>query len=188
MVGFTQIPYKLDTPYKLDINMKFGIDIGHNCHPDGGAVGIKSENFLNMEVGILVIEKLIAAGHEVINCKPSKAVTVNNSLQQRVNKANSEKVDYFVSIHFNAFNSEAYGTEIFAISQAGRNLAQRVLNEIIELGFFNRGVKDGSKFFVVKNTHAPAILIECCFCDSKRDMNLFDAEKMASAIVRGLTK
>ena len=32
----------------------------------------------------------------------------------------------------------------------------------------------------------PAILIECCFVDSKADMNLFDAEKMAEAIKVGL--
>ena len=32
----------------------------------------------------------------------------------------------------------------------------------------------------------PAILIECCFVDSKADMALFDAEKMAEAIKDGL--
>lgn len=32
----------------------------------------------------------------------------------------------------------------------------------------------------------PAILIECCFCDSTADMNLFDAERMAEAIKVGL--
>lgn len=188
MVGFTQIPYKLDTPYKFDINMRFGIDIGHNCHPDSGAVGIKAENVLNMDVGNRVIDKLEALGHEVVNCKPNKATSIRNSLQQRVNISNKAGVDLFVSIHFNAFNCKAYGTEVFAISQAGRNLAQKVLSEIIELGFFNRGVKDGSHLFVVKNTDAPAILIECAFCDSARDMKLFEAEEMAEAIARGLTK
>ncbi|WP_327330961.1 hypothetical protein [Calothrix rhizosoleniae] len=39
---------------------------------------------------------------------------------------------------------------------------------------------------VLRNTVMPAILIEGGFCDSKRDMSLFDAEKMADAIVRGL--
>ncbi len=168
--------------------MKFGIDIGHNCTPDTGACGIKNEDLLVMDVGNRVIEKLEALGHEVVNCKPAKAVSVRHSLGYRVATANTNDVDYFVSIHFNAFNCKAHGTEIFAISQAGRNLAQKVLSEIIELGFFNRGVKDGSKLFVVKNTDAPAILIECCFCDSARDMKLFDAEKMADAITRGLTK
>lgn len=168
--------------------MRFGIDIGHNCSPDTGAVGINSEDSLVASVGSRVIKKLKALGHQVIECTPELATSVRHSLAQRVATANSNDVDYFVSIHFNAFNCKAYGTEIFAISQAGRNLAQKVLSEIIELGFFNRGVKDGSKLFVVKNTNAPAILIECAFCDSARDMKLFDAEEMASAIARGLTK
>jgi N-acetylmuramoyl-L-alanine amidase len=33
----------------------------------------------------------------------------------------------------------------------------------------------------------PAILIECCFIDSAKDMQLYDGEAMASAIVTGLT-
>lgn len=166
--------------------MKFGIDIGHNCPPDGGAVGIKAENSLTMEVGSLVIGKLVALGHEVVNCKPTSSKTVLDSLQQRVKKSNSQNVDLFASIHFNAFNRKAHGTEVFAISQTGRKFASSVLEEICKLGYFNRGVKNGA-FYVLKNTIAPAILIECCFCDSQRDMDLFDAESMASAIVRGLT-
>ncbi|GJD16354.1 hypothetical protein RIVM261_013100 [Rivularia sp. IAM M-261] len=168
--------------------MKFGIDIGHNCPPDSGAVGIKAENNLNTEVGTRVIAKLRALGHEVINCTPSKATTVNDSLRQRVRRANTEKVGLYVSIHFNAFNKKAFGTEVFAISAIGRAYANCVLEEICKLGFTNRGVKDGSHLFVVKNTVAPAILIECCFCDSERDMDLYDAEKMADAIVAGLVE
>lgn len=167
--------------------MKFGIDIGHNCPPDGGAVGIRTENSLTMEVGSLVIEKLKALGHEVVNCKPAKAATVRDSLQQRVDKSNSQPIDLFVSIHFNAFNWKAHGTEVFAISPTGRKFASSVLKEICKLGYFNRGIKD-TAFFVIKNTVAPAILIECCFCDSQQDMDLFDTEKMASAIALGLTK
>lgn len=168
--------------------MKFNIDIGHNCPPDGGAVGIRAENHLTMEVGKLVIQKLEALGHTVVNCTPTSSTSVRDSLQQRVKKSNAAKADLFVSIHFNAFNGQAHGAEVFAISQAGKKYAQNVLNQICSLGFFNRKVKNGLKYFVLRNTKAVAILIECCFCDSKRDMNLFDAEKMATAIVEGLTK
>ncbi len=33
----------------------------------------------------------------------------------------------------------------------------------------------------------PAILIECAFCDNKKDMDRYDPEAMANAIVKGLT-
>ncbi|MGM3306609.1 N-acetylmuramoyl-L-alanine amidase [Anabaena sp. WFMT] len=167
--------------------MKFGIDIGHNCPPDTGARGIKVEDNLTVEIGNKVIAKLKSLGHEVIPCKPASASTVGQSLGRRCDTANRNKVDIFVSIHFNAFNGQANGTEIFAQSDAGRKIAKPVLDEIIKLGFFNRGVKNGSHLYVIRNTNMPGILIECCFIDSAKDMQLYDGEAMASAIVKGLT-
>lgn len=167
--------------------MKFGIDIGHNAPPDTGAVGIKFEDNLTTEVGLMLMEKLKALGHTVVDCKPKKVYSVKQSLVQRVNIANSARVDLFVSIHFNAFNTRAYGTEIFAASSQGRKFAKPVLDEIIKLGYFNRGIKNGSHLYVVRNTDMPAILVECCFIDSRNDMNLYNGEAMANAIVKGLT-
>lgn len=167
--------------------MKYGIDIGHNCPPDTGARAIKQEDNLTMEVGTRVISKLRALGHQVVECKPRSASSVRSSLQQRCNTANSNRVERFVSIHFNAFNRQANGTEVYATSQAGRNFAEPVLKNLVELGYFNRGVKDGSHLYVVRNTNMPAILIECCFCDSQKDMDLYNPETMANAIVKGLT-
>jgi N-acetylmuramoyl-L-alanine amidase len=165
--------------------MKFGIDIGHNCSPDTGAVGVKKEDDLTTAVGTKLIQKLTAAGHTVVNCTPKTASSVTDSLQQRVRKANAENVNIFVSIHFNAFNKKAYGAEVFGISNASKGIAQSVLKEIVKLGFFNRGVKS-TPLYVLRNTQMPAILIECCFCDSQTDMDIFDAEKMAEAIKVGL--
>jgi N-acetylmuramoyl-L-alanine amidase len=168
--------------------MKFGIDMGHNCPPhDTGASGIKQEDVLTKDVGTRLSAKLAAAGHTVVNCTPSSATSVNHSLRQRVNKANSNNVDIFVSIHFNAFKKtdKAMGSEIFAISNASKAIAKSVLAKIVKLGFKDRGVKN-TAFYVIKHTSMPAILVECCFVDSKADMDLFDAEKMAEAIKDGL--
>ncbi|MDJ0733466.1 MAG: N-acetylmuramoyl-L-alanine amidase [Nostocaceae cyanobacterium] len=167
--------------------MKIGIDIGHNTPPDTGATGIRFEDELTLDVGTRVIEKLKALGYQVIDCKPNRARSITDSLASRCNIANANRVEVFVSIHFNAFNKLANGTEIFAMSNAGRKIAQPVLDEIVKLGFFNRGVKNGSHLYVLKNTNMSAILIECCFCDSRKDMNRFEAEAMANAIVKGLT-
>ncbi len=167
--------------------MKFGIDIGHNCPPDTGAKGIQIEDDLNLDVGNRVIAKLKKLGHEVVPCKPTKADTVREALAKRCETANAAHVDVFVSIHFNCFNGQANGTEVFAISEAGRKIANSVLNEILKLGFFNRGVKSGTHLFVLKNTEMPAILIEGCFIDSQKDIHLYNSETMANAIVQGLT-
>ncbi|MEB3179664.1 MAG: N-acetylmuramoyl-L-alanine amidase [Nostocaceae cyanobacterium] len=167
--------------------MKFGIDMGHNCPPDTGARGIRFEDNLTKDVGTRVRAKLKALGHEVVDCLPSRASSVTESLSRRCAIANANKVDTYVSIHFNAFNGQANGTEVFATSEAGRKIAQPVLDEIIKLGYFKRGIKNGSHLFVLRNTDMPAILIECCFIDAKRDMDLFNAEAIANAIVKGLT-
>ncbi|MEH2113545.1 N-acetylmuramoyl-L-alanine amidase [Nostoc sp.] len=167
--------------------MKFGIDSGHNCPPDTGARGIKFEDNLTLDVGNRVIAKLRALGNEVVVCRPSSARTVTESLSKRCSTANSSRVDIYVSIHFNCFNGQANGTEVFATSDTGNKIAKPVLDEIVKLGFFNRGVKSGSHLYVLKNTDIPAILVEGCFIDSQKDMNLFDPEAMANAIVKGLT-
>ncbi len=166
--------------------MKYGIDIGHNCPPvDTGAVGIRKEDELNKEVGTKLMEKLKALKHEVVYCTPSYASSLSNSLFRRINKANAEKVDFYVSIHFNA--GGGHGTEVFAISKEGKEVAKRVVDAIATLGYFNRGVKDGSWLYVLKNTKMPAILVESGFVDSKEDMEKFNAENIANAIVKGLT-
>lgn len=167
--------------------MKYAIDLGHNIRADGGAVGIERENDLIMAVGENVIYRLRKAGHEVVECKPSWASSVNDSLNRRVRTANASKADVAVSIHFNAFgDARANGAEVFAVSSKGRYYARKVVNNIAALGFANRGVKH-RRFYFLRATSMPAILIECCFCTNQRDMNLFNADKMAQAIVNALT-
>jgi N-acetylmuramoyl-L-alanine amidase len=166
--------------------MKFGIDIGHNCPPDTGASGIQQEDKLTKEVGEIVIKNLQDAGHTVVNCTPKVASTPTDSLRQRAEKANSEKVDFYASIHFNAANKIANGTEVYALSKKGSEVANRVLEQLVALGFRNRGVKSAN-YFVLTHTNMPAILIECCFCDSPIDMAKYNAVAIANAITKGLT-
>lgn len=169
--------------------MKYGIDIGHNCPPgDNGYVGIKNEDELNKEVGVKVIGKLKALKHEVVDCTPSSDSSLTNSLYRRVIKANEEMVDLYVSIHFNGSAGRGCGTEVFAISKASKEIAKRVVDEIAGLGYINRGVKDGSFLYVLKNTKMPAILVEGGFVDSKEDMEKYNSENIANAIVTGITR
>lgn len=165
--------------------MKIAVDIGHNCPPDIGASGIRQEDELTRVVGNLVIQKLRALGCSVTECLPKSASSVEQSLYLRVSEANMANADTFVSIHFNC--GGGHGTEVYAASPKGREIAQSVLNDICGLGYSNRGVKDGSHLYVIKNTNAPAILIECSFVDSAQDMADYNADSFAKAIVKGLT-
>ena len=62
-----------------------------------------------------------------------------------------------------------------------------IVNAISELGFRNRGAKVNPSYYVLRKTVAPAILVECCFCDSPEDAQKYNAESVATAIVKGLT-
>ena len=166
--------------------MILGIDIGHNCYPDIGAQGIGNEDKMNAEVGSTLSKKLIDKGIIVILCKPKTTKSVPLSLRKRVKAANQVNCDYFISIHHNAFNGKAHGTEVYAISPVGWKLAQSILTPIVDLGFYNRGVKNGKHLYVVSATDMPAVLIEGCFVDSQKDIQLWNAEKMASAIFTGI--
>lgn len=167
--------------------MKFAIDIGHNCSPDIGAKSIKFEDALTKEVGLKVIEKLKKLGNEVINVLPVRCNSVGDSLNRRVQVSNLNNVNLYVSIHFNAGGGQGSEVYFYPGSTAGERYSKSVLNELVKLGYKNRGIKNGANLYVVKNTKAPSILIEVGFVDSKEDMNRYNAEKISNAIVKGLT-
>lgn len=174
--------------------MKYGIDIGHNCPPDTGAVN-GYEDKLNKELGNRVAVGLASLGQSVVIVNPRKAYSVNDSLRQRCAIANNANIDRYISFHFNAFNGKAKGCEVYYASNAGYKIAQPVLEEICKLTvgskqLFKRGVKKTSYFQVLNGTDAPAILIETCFCDNPLDMEIYQSigvNAVAAAIVRGLT-
>ena len=171
----------------LKKNMKIAIDKGHNAPFDSGSTGIRQEDDLTREVGNKVISKLQNLGYIVIDCAPSNPSSTTNSLDQRSQISNSNEVRIFASIHFNAFNNSAHGTEVYYRSDASKSLAQSVLNNIVSLGYTNRGIKYDGTFYVLKHATPPAILIECSFVDSPIDMNKYNSEDLSNAIVRGLT-
>ena len=173
---------------------KYGIDEGHCLRgADTGARDIFVEELKTREIGKIVISDLETLNNAVINCTVDSANSLNDSLQQRVDKANNANVDGYVSIHLNA-SPGGRGVEIYIHARGGKaeDNANKVLAELVKLGYVNRGVKVakealGYNLFVLARTKAPAILIECGFVDSQEDCNRYNANNIAKAIVRGLT-
>lgn len=165
----------------------YNIHAGHNFKVPG-ASGIFSETEEDRKVKDAVISKLRQLGHTVYDTTDNDGATQSQNLKNIVANCNSHSVDLDISIHFNAYNGQAHGTEVLLFGNGRhRNIGQRIVNEISALGFTNRGIKDGSNLYVVKYTNALAILIECCFCDNAEDAKLYNAESMANAIVKGIT-
>ena len=122
-----------------------------------------------------------------------------NDLQYRCDVANAIKdLDLFVSLHSNAAGSgwsSARGWEIYASSPgdtAGRNIAAKAIaKRVQEAGVTVHGeaVKH-ERFYVLKNTTAPAVLIEHGFHTNKEDVALLKSAdyraKLAEAECKGI--
>lgn len=169
--------------------MKIAIDIGHNTRYDGGATGIMNENVCAKEVGTLLIQKLVKAGHEVINCLPKDTDAIKSttdSLRMRCETANGSGAEIYVSIHFNSGGGT--GTEVLYISDKGKALGEPILNSVVKiLGSTKRGLVLRPNLYVLKNTNMPAVIVECLFVDSSTDSKLYNADKIAEGILVGIT-
>ncbi|WP_186430870.1 N-acetylmuramoyl-L-alanine amidase [Clostridium sp. BSD9I1] len=168
--------------------MKIAIDFGHGTGQDRGAVGNLNEEVTVREFGPVIIEGLKKLGNIVYDVTPKQSgLTLAQSLAYRVNMANYYKVDLFVSLHLNAFNTNAHGCEVEYISVSGKTYADKICKEVAKLGFENRGAKARENLYVLKYTNMPAILIESFFCDNISDCNLYNKNKLANAIIKGIT-
>lgn len=172
--------------------MVINVHAGHNPHGKVacGAVGLISESIENRRVKDLVVDELRRMGHTVYDCTVEDGTSQSDVLNRIIRKCNAHKVDLDVSIHFNsASNAQASGTEVYVYSDRSQavSTARETLNAICSLGFRNRGVKTNSKLAFLRRTSAPAMLVECCFVSSEKDVSLYNAEEMAAAIVYGIT-
>lgn len=167
--------------------MVVGINCGHTISGCGyGAEGIFGESEHTRLVGQALMEKFRTVGADVVDCTVDIATSQNKYLVQTVAKANHEKLDWFVSIHFNASPMHnGHGVEVFTYKGRRYPEAVSICEKMAELGFRNRGVKNGSGLYVVRKTKAKAMLVEVCFCDNAKDAKLYKqvgAEAVAQAI------
>lgn len=174
--------------------MKINVHAGHNKKCPG-ANGYFSEVAEDRKVAAAVIKYLRQAGHTVYDCTDDDGATANANLRNIVNKCNKHEVAVDISIHFNASGGAGHGTEVWvwkldrAQNATAIDAANRVVKRIAGLGFANRGVKANSGFYVLKNTYAPAILVEVCFCDNKADAAKYKelgADRIGRAIASGI--
>ena len=173
--------------------MRVFLNPGHapDGNPDPGACGYGlQECDVAKNVADLVAGYLIAAGVEVVGCLQS------DSLHEVVTASNNSGADVFISIHCNACNGSANGTEVwhFYGSGAGETLANCIQNQIVDaLGTLDRGIKAAKPgvngLYVLSNTDAVAVLVELAFIDHARDAELLRSrqDEFARAIARGVT-
>ena len=169
------------------------IDPGHGG-PDPGAIGIGGirETEVVLEVSKIVKNLLSEKGVKV---RLTRKNEVDLDLPPRVSFANNTDADIFVSIHANASRGkrrDINGLETFYYrGWRGRLLAKKIQKQILRVspGSPDRGVKQG-RFYVIKNTRMPAVLVEIGFLtgrlDARRLEKINHRKRLAYAITKGI--
>jgi len=177
---------------------KVFINAGHKIGIDSGAVNPVSglqEAVVVLNVAEKVKYYLENVGYEVellqSNSLNGEDEDVNNPSICRT--ANESNADLFVSIHCNAFNTQAKGTEVEVYSYScteANKLANCIQNQICDsLHTVDRGIKERPNLCVLKNTDMPAVLVELAFIDNEEDCVLLTNKQddFARAVARGVT-
>ena len=115
------------------------------------------------------------------------------SLPGRVAYGNRYSRSIFVSIHYNhAWRREASGLETFYYGAEGKKLANYVQGGISsKLRTPNRGAKY-ARFYVIRHSKHPAILVEGGFVSNKRERERMKKawfrQSLAEGIAEGIAK
>lgn len=156
--------------------LRVSVNAGHTVKGPGyGAVsGSFKESQITRAVGNEVIRLLKAKGHTVHNSTVNYADSQNAYLKRVVEMVNDKDVDLFISLHCNASAAHtANGVEVHTYQGRKLDKAVKICDGLKVAGFRNRGIKDGTRLYVVRNTKAPAMLVELFFLDNKTDQELY---------------
>lgn len=161
------------------------------------------EGVINRKFGKIIGDKLI---EKCINVEytvdPSDPTDMTLGARTRFTKKFNKKDTIFFSIHCNAFNSRAHGTEIFTTvgKTKSDDLATCVIESIdkacpqlkMRLDFSDGDADKESQFYVLRNTHLYAVLLECLFFDHWEDYIKTKDEKFldtfCDAVVDGIIR
>lgn len=174
---------------------KVFIGVGHGG-ADNGAVanGLKEDN-LNLATALACRDELTRHG---VTVGMSRTKDEADTLADEIKECNAFAPDYAVEIHNNAGGGD--GVEIYHHfgGGKGKTLAQNILNEIIAIGQNSRGLKtkknnQGKDYFGwIRQTVAPACIVECAFVDNKKDVAIIDTaaeqKTMGISIAKGVLK
>lgn len=168
---------------------KIVIEPGHGGY-DVGAIGIggKYEKWFTLDTSKRIAKLL--REHGAIVLMPLEEDQFQ-SLSARVQFANRNKAELYISVHFNSFtDSRVNGVSTYYYTESNRLLAHKVQEAMVnELGWTDGKLRK-SRLFVLFHTNMPAILIEPGFISNPKDYNELlkpeNRDKIALGVLKGL--
>lgn len=171
-------------------NLTIGLDAGHGGKYPGaiGHSGLK-ESFVNLDIVQRIKQLLEKKGAKVILSRDSD---VDISMTERKKAFLDGDVDIMMSVHNNAGGSpfKEMGTSTYYKSIANRELAQCVLNRMLELKLRNFGLTGNFNFSLNAPTEYPTLLLEALFMSSLPEEEMLAnpdfRQKIAQQAVKGI--
>lgn len=177
--------------------LKITLDAGHGGPEDTGTVGHGGlpEKTLNLRVTKALAKMLQGAGAEVILTRDSD---LDLDLRGRAVLSQAAGSQLFLSLHHNArpnveVGRRYHGTDVYWYQPQSQPLARALADPIADaLGEPLRSSRYRS-FYVVRETHTPAVLIEFQYLSNPDlESSLLDQadypDKAAAAVVKGLKR
>lgn len=153
--------------------MKLLLDPGHGGI-DSGAPGItREEKELNLIASLYLGGHLLYRGHEVHFTRTDDRTL---SLAERVAKEQELLPDFFLSVHCNSASEDtARGFECFYF-KSGKPLAEQIAQSVASSGIIpmRRPPVKRARFYVLRKTKAPAVLVELGFISNPLDDELLN--------------
>jgi N-acetylmuramoyl-L-alanine amidase len=174
---------------------KVFIGVGHGGSDPGAVAFGREEADLNLAIALACRDELQRHGIEV---RMSRTKDEYDPLSDEIKECNAYDPDVALDIHNNAGKGD--GAEAYYYTGGGlsKTLATNVIDEIVKIGQNSRGVKpniiNGVKeyFGFIRETVAPACIVETAFVDNATDIKIIDtaAEQIAmgQAIAKGILK
>jgi len=162
------------------------LDPGHGGHDPGaiGLGGIYEKNVVTSTANTIV-SHLRQAGANVIETRSGDYYV---SLDERARISNANYTDAFISIHYNAYPVlSVQGNASYYYSDSGYGLASALQSSIgSSTSLHNRGVLFGD-YRVLRNTHAPAALLELGFITNSHDLNIVQTQDYQNTVAQAIT-
>lgn len=119
--------------------------------------------------------------NSIITYQETTATNKKDNLNNIIKFHNSKSKDLNISLHFNSatFNGKDYtnepvGIETLYCSENGKKVAEKYQEKLVKVsGLKNRGAKKFNNLGFLNKTTGTSILIELCFVNSKKDVEIY---------------